>query len=307
MHKVLYTLAFAVIIAVVGMHGDVYAQYICGDANGDGDLNVGDAVYLINFVFKGGPAPDPVCVGDANGDTDTNVGDAVYLINYVFKSGPAPEEGCCQSYCPPTVTDIDGNVYQTVKIGEQCWMMENLKVTHYRNGDPIPHVTDGSTWGGLYTGAYCEYDNNSVHVTTYGRLYNWYAVADGRNIAPEGWHVPTDEEWKQLEMYLGMSQAEADATGWRGTDEGSKLKETGTTHWSYDTGATNESGFTALPGGYRYIDGTFLSMSDIADFWSSTDSSSDSAWYRYLDRGRSQVHRDGRHKQFGFSVRCVRD
>jgi len=99
-----------------------------------------------------------------------------------------------------TVTDIDGNVYQTIKIGDQWWMAENLKVTHYRNSDPIPHVTDGGTWSYLFTGAYCEYDNNPANVAIYGRLYNWYAVGDSRNIAPEGWHVPSDDEWKQLEM-----------------------------------------------------------------------------------------------------------
>ncbi len=206
-----------------------------------------------------------------------------------------------------TVTDIDGNVYQTIKIGDQWWMMENLKVTHYRNGDPIPHVTDGSTWGALSTGAYCEYDNNSVNVATYGRLYNWYAVADSRNIAPEGWHVPTDEELKQLEMYLGMSQAEADGTGWRGTDEGGKLKETGTTHWnSPNEGATNESGFTALPGGYRYS-GPFYDMGYLAYFWSSSEYSSDYAWFRRLYYNSSQVYRSNDLKPLGFSVRCVRD
>jgi uncharacterized protein (TIGR02145 family) len=124
----------------------------------------------------------------------------------------------------PVVTDIDGNVYQTVTIGAQVWMAENLKVTHYRNGDPIPNVTDTAAWEGLSTGAYCEYDNDINNVATYGRLYNWYAVDDSRGLAPEGWHVPSDDEWKQLEMYLGMSQSEADDYGWRGTDEGGEVK-----------------------------------------------------------------------------------
>ncbi len=209
-----------------------------------------------------------------------------------------------------TVTDIDGNVYQTITIGDQVWMMENLKVTHYRNGDPIPNVTDGGTWEGLTTGAYCNYNNNEGNVATYGRLYNWYAVDDSRNIAPEGWHVPTDEEWKQLEMYLGMSQAEADADAldWRGTDEGGKLKETGTTHWnSPNEGATNESGFTALPGGFRHHSGNFGNMGYYAYFWSSTETSSSYAWYRNLGYSGSQVYRSNYYKQDGFSVRCVRD
>lgn len=208
-----------------------------------------------------------------------------------------------------TVTmDVDGNVYQTVTIGSQVWMAENLKVTHYRNGDPIPNVTDGSTWSGLSTGAYCNYNNDINNVATYGRLYNWYAVDDSRNIAPEGWHVPTDEEWKQLEMYLGMSQAEVDSTVWRGTDEGGKLKETDTTHWLRpNTGATNESGFSALPGGIRHFYGGFNYMGYLAYFWSSTERSSSYAWTRGLHDYYSQVGRGYYSKHGGFSVRCVRD
>jgi len=218
---------------------------------------------------------------------------------------------CVRDYAPDstgTVTDIDGNIYQTIKIGDQWWMMENLKVTHYRNGDPIPHVTDQDTWEGLTTGAYCEYDNDPGNMATYGRLYNWYAVDDSCNIAPAGWHVPTDSEWKQLEIYLGMSQTEADVSGWRGTDEGGKLKEVGTTHWaSPNTGATNESGFTALPGGCRLGNGFYINMGDYASFWSSTEYSGYYAWYRYLSNLDSQVYRHYYNKRRGYSIRCVRD
>ncbi|MBN1211441.1 MAG: fibrobacter succinogenes major paralogous domain-containing protein [candidate division Zixibacteria bacterium] len=217
-------------------------------------------------------------------------------------SGTYVEEGS------GTVTDIDGNVYQTVIIGDQEWMAENLKVTHYRNGDPIDHVTNSSTWSGLTSGAYCEYNNDVNNVATYGRLYNWFAVDDSRNIAPEGWHVPTDDEWKQLEMFLGMSQAEADDTDWRGTDEGGKLKETDTTHWaSPNTGATNESGFSGLPGGDRYSEGGFGGMRLYAIFWSSTEYDSFNAWYRNLWFHYSEVFRSIAGKPYGFSIRCVRD
>jgi uncharacterized protein (TIGR02145 family) len=209
---------------------------------------------------------------------------------------------------PRTVTDIDGNVYRIVKIGDQWWIAGNLKVTHYRNGDPISNVTDGGDWSGLTSGAYCDYDNDSDTAEIYGRLYNWYAVNDSRSIAPEGWHVPTDEEWKQLEMYLGMSQATADATGPRGTDEGGKLREAGTTHWNPpNTGATNETGFSALPGGYRYANGDFNSMGINATCWSSKESYSLGAWYRSLSHISSQVYRNYTNKRGGFSVRCVRD
>lgn len=216
-------------------------------------------------------------------------------------------------YCDPKeimiVTDIDGNTYQTVKIGDQWWMAENLKVTHYRNGDAIPNVTDNTEWENLTTGAYCNYNNNSSNAATYGRLYNWYAVSDSRQIAPAGWHIPSDAEWKTLEMYLGMSQSEADGSvRWRGTDEGGKLKETGTSHWrSPNTGATNESGFSALPGGYRLYWGTYFIMGGNAAFWSSTEYDSYGAWFRGLSYDKSDVYRRSYGKEYGFSVRCVRD
>ena len=208
-----------------------------------------------------------------------------------------------------TVTDIDGNTYQTIQIGAQVWMAENLKVTHYRDGTAIPTGHSNSDWSNLTTGAYAVYDDNETNADTYGYLYNWYAVDDSRNIAPAGWHVPTDDEWKTLEMYLGMSQNEADDTGWRGTDEGGKLKEAGTEHWnSQNTGATNESGFTALPGGYlSYGNGNYVSMGNNGYFWSSAESGSDYAWYRILYYGNSAVDRFSFNKQNGFSVRCVRD
>jgi uncharacterized protein (TIGR02145 family) len=207
-----------------------------------------------------------------------------------------------------TVTDIDGNVYQTVKIGTQWWMAENLKVTHYRNGEAIPNVTDSTEWESLATGAWCSYNNEAGNIATYGLLYNWYTVDDNRNIAPDGWHVPTDEEWKMLEIHLGMSQSEADTTDWRGTDEGGKLKEDGTTHWNNpNTGATNESGFLALPGGYCVITGTFANIGDLAYFWPSTENISNRAWHRVLGYNNSVVYRETSYKRHGFSVRCVRD
>ncbi|MFC1558640.1 FISUMP domain-containing protein, partial [candidate division KSB1 bacterium] len=209
-----------------------------------------------------------------------------------------------------TLTDIDGNVYQTVKIGNQRWMAENLKVTHYRNGDPIPLVTDGLEWETFYAGGYCNYNNDTSNVAVYGRLYNWYAATNYRKIAPEGWHLPTDDDWKELEMYLGISQQEVDKNGARGTDEGGKLKESGYTHWnSPNTGATNESGFTALPGGFRYFDdGVYVNMGSSAIFWSSTMASgSSSAYYRDLSYYYSTINRSRFSNVSGYSVRLVRD
>lgn len=209
-----------------------------------------------------------------------------------------------------TMKDIDGNVYQTVKIGNQVWMAENLKVTHYRDGTPINHVTDESQWRNLSTGAYCAYDNSESTADTYGYLYNWYAVTDIHNIAPKGWRVPTDDDWKELEMFLGLSPTEADDTGWRGSNEGSKLAGNASLWDSGDlenNAAFGESGFSALPGGYRYSNGNFDDLGDYAYFWSATERSTLYAWIRYLHYNGSDVGRGGSNKQGGFSVRLVRD
>jgi uncharacterized protein (TIGR02145 family) len=193
-----------------------------------------------------------------------------------------------------TVTDIDGNVYQTVTIGEQTWMAENLKVTKYRDGTAISTGHSNSEWSTLSTGAYAVYDNNSSNAETYGYLYNWYAVDDSRNIAPEGWHVPTDAEWTTLTDFLG-------------SDAGGKLKETGTTHWnSPNTGATNSSGFTALGGVYRFDNGYYYNLGNSGAFWSSTEGNSNYAWIRGLDYDGSDVYRGVNGTHQGFGVRCVR-
>ena len=209
-----------------------------------------------------------------------------------------------------TVTDIDGNVYQTVQIGDQLWMAENLKVTHYSNGDAIPNITSNSTWGNTYTGAYCVYNNTPANADTYGNLYNWYAVDDSRNIAPEGWHVPTDEEIMELEMALGMSYDQAHSTGWRGTNEGSKLAG-GYDLWQNGNLRNNSefdtSGFSFLPGGYRYINGGFGMMGYSGYLWSSTEYSSTHAWSRFLHYYYTTVYRNDYGKRYGFPVRCVRD
>jgi uncharacterized protein (TIGR02145 family) len=196
------------------------------------------------------------------------------------------------------VDDIDGNTYLTIRIGSQVWMAENLKVTHYRNGDPIPNVANNATWGRLTTGAYCDFDNDSANVAIRGRLYNWYAVSDTRHIAPAGWHVPTDAEWQTLVDHLG------------GNSGGGKMKEAGTAHWySPNEGATNESGFSARPGSYRnFFDGVFYAfIGSCAYFWSSSEDLSGTAWNRNLYCNSSDIDRYTSLKKSGFSVRCVKD
>lgn len=197
-----------------------------------------------------------------------------------------------------TVTDIDGNVYHTVQIGTQVWMVENLKTTKYRNGDPIPNVTGDAAWSTLNTGAYSWYNNDAAtNKAIYGALYNWYAATDSRNIAPTGWHVPTDSEWTTLTTYLG---GESVADG--------KLKEIGTTHWqSPNTGATNSSGFTALPGGNRNEGGTFNTVGSLGYWWSSTNNGGCGSWYRRIYNTAPLGMRDCWYTRAGFSIRCLKD
>lgn len=207
------------------------------------------------------------------------------------------------------VTDIDGNIYKTVKIGDQWWMAENLNVTKYRNGDDIYHITDYHILDSLTTGAYSNYNSDTILVNDFGRLYNWFAVIDTRNIAPNGWHIPSDEEWKTLEIYLGMDQSEADGWSYRGTDEGGKLKITGTLIWdSPNSGATNETGFSALPSGKAFKYG-YRGLRQIAYYWSTTENESynSSVWTRWLSNEHAIIGRNSYEKYDCYSVRCIKD
>jgi uncharacterized protein (TIGR02145 family) len=208
-----------------------------------------------------------------------------------------------------TVIDIDGNVYQTVTIGTQVWMKENLAVVHYRNGDPVLNILDGDAWSIADTGAYCNIYNDTSKVKTYGRLYNWYAVNDSRLLSPAGWHIPSDNEWKQLEMFLGMTQQQADSVGtFRGTSEGGKLKVTGTKYWiSPNFGATNSSGFSALPAGYRTFEFIFENM--YASWWTATKATPEEAIFRGVSYDESKIVRSYyiQDERLGLSVRCVKD
>jgi uncharacterized protein (TIGR02145 family) len=211
-----------------------------------------------------------------------------------------------------TVTDIDGNVYQTVTIGSQVWMAENLKVTHYSNGDTIPVVfADSAAWTFNTNGLSCSYDNDPDNVATYGRLYNWFACVDVRNLAPAGWHVPTDDDWKQLEVFLGMTPEQADGMGNRGgVPVGAKLKEIGSSHWSCpNAGSTNETGFSALPGGGMDNRPVFNGKGMDAFFWAATEYPPDvsGAWARNITCNLVALGRNAFAKDYGGSVRCVRD
>lgn len=207
-----------------------------------------------------------------------------------------------------TISDIDGNRYKIVSINDQVWMAENLKTSKYNDGTTIQLATDNSVWNELTSGAYCWYENDSAkYEKKFGKLYNWYIMNDDK-ICPEGWHVPSDEEWQKLEMYLGMIQNEANQSGNRGEAEniGGKMKESGTMQWlSPNNGANNESGFSGIPGGSR--NDSFGFIDEQGYWWSSTELYSSSAFYRNLISDKAYVFRQATEKRIGMSIRCVQD
>jgi len=198
---------------------------------------------------------------------------------------------------PASITDRDGNVYTSVTIGYQIWMIENLKTTKYNDGTAIPLVTDNTEWTNLTTPGYCWYDNDAnSNKGTYGALYNWYAVNTGK-LCPIGWHVPTNAEWTALTDFL---EDESIAGG--------KLKETGTTHWlTPNEGATNETGFTALPGGYHSFDGAWYDVGTYGYWWSTTEYQPGYAWGRLMFYFGDGIGKNYHNKGNGFSVRCLKD
>lgn len=198
------------------------------------------------------------------------------------------------------VQDVEGNEYNTTKIGGQVWMAENLKTTKYNDGTSISLVTDGTAWGNLTTPGYCYYGNDpDEYSVPYGALYNWYVVADtsSLNVCPEGWHVPTDTEWTTLTTYLGGESL-----------AGGKMKETGTFYWIFpNAGATNETDFSGLPGGDRFSSGAFDNIGFWGYWWSSTEGSATNAKFRQLSYSIANVGFGTNSKRFGYSVRCLRD
>jgi uncharacterized protein (TIGR02145 family) len=197
--------------------------------------------------------------------------------------------------------DGDLNYYTIVYIDEQAWMAENLATSNYSDGTPIPNVTNGSAWVNLTSGAYCWYNNNPVHKSAYGALYNWYATNaetnGGKNLCPDGWHVPTDAAWTSMTNYVGGFPA-----------TGGRLKETGFDHWnSPNTGATNQVAFSARPGGSRIWNGNFDSMQTHAFFWTSSEQQGNFAWLRNMFHNAHNLGRGTINKLNGFSIRCIKD
>jgi uncharacterized protein (TIGR02145 family) len=198
-----------------------------------------------------------------------------------------------------SMTDQDGNTYKTVTIGTQVWMAENLKTTKYRNGDAVQNVADSTQWRTLTSGAYCYYNNISQYIEAYGFLYNWYTIIDIRNLAPTGWHIATETDWSALNDFLGGGEQAAH-----------KLQEQGTSHWNFNDNGTNESGFTALPGGMRHQWKTFAGMPFLMPF-EYMDMGLDGYWWtptsiwNIWSGGSLKLGRFPDHS--GLSVRCVKD
>ncbi|MCK9413373.1 MAG: fibrobacter succinogenes major paralogous domain-containing protein [Prolixibacteraceae bacterium] len=193
--------------------------------------------------------------------------------------------------------DVDNNFYHLVTIGSQVWMTENLKTTRFRDSTLIPLVEDNSSWGNLILQGYCWYDNNQAdNGSTYGAIYNWSTVSSGK-LCPSGWHVPSDAEWTILSVHLGGD-----------TQAGGKLKENTTVHWKVpNAGATNETSFSALPGGYRTITGEFGNVGSYGNWWSTSALNSTVAYYRYLYYGNGSMTKSYISQKYGLSVRCLKN
>ena len=279
--------------------GTCISQNLKGDFNHDAEINVIDIVLIINQILELITiTPYQEWASDINNDGSINILDIVQLVNIIINDEPVD---ICE--------DIDGNVYQTVQIGDQLWMAENLKVTHYNNGDDITNITNEGQWGSIDEGQYCVYNDEPANANIYGNLYNWVVAVDLRGICPEGWHVPSYEEFTQLTDFIAPEGIE----NWGNSVAGGKMKESGSEHWNYYSDqisleATNESGFTGLPGGYRNTNsGDYINMGFDGFFWSSTEHSSELAWRLYLFYYSSAVAKDIFGKPNGFSIRCLKD
>lgn len=240
-------------------------------------------IYLSTIVFfmVSCKKDDNIFQNQSNGEVSTSISSP--------KASKKPKDGI--------VKDIDGNTYKTVQIGNQVWMAENLRVTRYRNGNPINNVEDATLWANANTGMWCYYGNNSQMDAVYGKLYNWFAVSDSRGLAPKGWHIPTEAEVLTLINYLGGN-----------IQAGGAMKESGTTYWQFpNTGATNVSGFTARPGGHRHYTGLDYNVNQESSFWTTTIYNPSAAKFYSIYYSSSECGIGAEGMTFGYSIRCIKD
>jgi len=255
-------------------------------------FNLGDELKYTGFTALG-----------ANFITDTPITNQTYTFQYTG------------NFCPgiPVVNDIDGNHYNTILIGSQCWMVENLKTTTYNNGTPIPNVTNNGQWSNLTSGAYIWYENNTSNKDTYGALYNWYAVMEPNGLCPEGWHAPTNDDWTTLTEHIGGITSpygnELKSCRQVNSPLGFGCNTTNHPRWAEHSSqfGTDDHGFSALPGGTRNFFGTFVTLGYIGAYWSSTESSTTYGWLRGFEYNKGTVEVFGFYKQNGYSVRCMKD
>lgn len=203
---------------------------------------------------------------------------------------------CCTETEEDKMQDVEGNVYKTVRIGNQVWMAENLRVSHFKNGDVIKNVQANSAWNQSDSAAYCTYSNSNMYDKIYGKLYNWHCINDERGLAPKGWHIPSETEIVELIEFLASD-----------TSAAALMKEAGTSHWVTYTDSSSTIGFRALPGGYRMDDGSFHTLKSNAYFWTETASYEMFHWSPRLFRNFADVKRESYYMKYGLSVRCIKD
>lgn len=271
------------------------------DRDGDGAVSDGDlAGFFNNKTLEG------VASGEETPDNVISEYAITFTVNQLIGE-----------IVPEKLVDIDGNEYETVFIGDREWMKENLRVTRYRNGDPIPTGLDNAAWSSATSGAYAIYphadvdwiDSEENMVETYGLLYNWYVADHQAGICPEGWRVPTDADWKELEMAAGMSEEDANLVNrWRGGPTGIALKGIGGGWIGDHNSGTDEFGFSAYPGGARYADGTYNRIGEFAYFWTSTPSSTqpERALRRLMRHDYDSINMSNISKNEGSCIRCIR-
>lgn len=244
---------------------------------------------LTNIVFKG--------IGPQH-----YLQNSIDSINYTIHS----------VVCPNTVTDVDGNSYNVIAIGDQCWLKENLKTTHFKNGVAITSTLTNAQWTNSLSAACADCDNNPTNTAVYGKLYNWYAVSDTSGLCPVGWHPSSRSDWKRLEAYLDPMSDTMELISMVSPVLGISLKEVGFSHWLPPgipmSVVTNSSGFTALPGGMRAnFDGTYWDIKYRGEFWTSTYKNSANSYSIIIEHSWNMLSETNHHIRTGMSVRCVKD